>query len=152
VILFSVCNSCLQPFQVRLDVSDPPLVKQMMDENGFCPCPRLCGGKINLVQGERFTDLAKDPRLRPEMTITAKELFRAINGMGLPDEVPKDLLTLDALLRSSTITLTVGEEVGKNIYLHELHLSNGVVIHLTAGQKGAQVMKIVKSLPGVTHA
>jgi hypothetical protein len=146
MILFSLCNSCLQPFQIRLEMGEVHLMKQIVDADGLCMCPRLCGGKINLVQEQSFVDWAKDPRLKPEMTMSGKELFQAVNGMGLPDEIPKDPVVLEALLLATPLTSVVIEGDDKSIYLHELHLANGVVIHLTSGQRGARVMKVTKGV------
>lgn len=145
MIVRSLCNSCFQPFQLLLQASDVDLVKQVADEEGrTCLCPRLCGGRINLMGDPVIADMAKDQRLREPIDLTGKQLYQAINGMGLPDEVPKHVLTVEAMLKSNKVVGTVMEEVNNRIYLHELVLSNGITIHLAAGQRGAQVLRLTK--------
>lgn len=145
MILLSLCNSCFQPYQVLLQPSDVELVKQVADEGGqSCPCPRLCGGKINLIGDATISAMGKDRRLKDPIHITGRQLYQAVNGLGLPDEIPTDALVVDSLLKSNKLTGSVVEEVNGRLYLHELKLENGITIHLAAGQRGAQVLKMTK--------
>lgn len=147
MIINSLCNTCLQPFTIILTADDARLVKQIADESGHtAPCPRMCGGHINLIGDPVISSMAEDPRLREPMTITGLELFQAVGGMGLPDEIPKDLTVIEALLKSNpikTVSLEKNEVNGK-FYLHEMHLEGGIVFHLAAGARGAQILKITK--------
>lgn len=145
MMIFSLCNTCLQPYTVLVEASDVELIKQIADDMGHtCPCPRLCGGRINLVGDPLISEMTKDRRLKESMTLSGKELYQAVNGLGLPDEIPKTIEVVAAMLKSSPIEhLDVEEQQGK-IFLHEILLQNGVTIHLGSGQFGAQVLKMTK--------
>jgi hypothetical protein len=146
MIINSLCNSCLQPYTILVQSSDVHLLKQIADEAGHtCPCPRLCGGAINLIGDPIIDQMSEDRRLKDPINLTAKELYQAVGGMGLPDEVPKDLSVIRALLQASPVKNAMLEEVNGKFYLHELHLQDGVVIHLCSGGRGAQVLKITKT-------
>lgn len=121
------------------------LLKQVSTEEGkMCPCPRLCGGSINLVLDPTIVAMSTDKRLRDPILLTGTELYQAVNGMGLPDEIPKDPIVVQSLLKSSAIAAVVVEEVNGKIYLHEMILDTGVTIHLGSGQRGAQIIKLTK--------
>jgi len=145
----ALCQTCLQPYRLMISASEVNLIRQISDSSGHtAPCPRKCGGTINLV-GDATID-AMTEKLKPPMSITGVELFRAVNGMGLPDEIVKDIDTFQALLIASKVVGAVVDLAGEGrIYLHELHLENGMTIHLSAGLKGAEVLKITKR--GVPH-
>lgn len=145
MIIMSLCNSCLQPYQVLVEPSDIPLIKQIADDTGHtCPCPRLCGGVINLVGDDTINAMVNDRRLKESVRITGKELYQAINGLGLPDEVPASFDTVEAMLRAFPTEKVVMQDVHGKVYLHEIHLKNEVVIHLGSGAHGAQVLKMTK--------
>ncbi len=145
MIIRTLCNSCLQTFELVLEASDLSLVKQIADETGHtCPCPRLCGGSILLVGDETSKQMATDSRLKTPLRITGKELYKAIHGSGLPDEIPRDADVLESMLKANDVTGVSVEKVNDTIYLHELYLSNGVTVHLASGQRGAQVLKMTK--------
>jgi hypothetical protein len=145
VILFSLCNTCLQAYQILVETSDIELIKQVASDDGMtCKCPRLCGGRINLVGDDTIEAMSKDPRLREPMNISGKELYQAVNGLGLPDEVPKSIDTVSAILRANKVRdFDLGEVAGK-LYLHELRLEGGITLHLSSGPFGAQVLKMTK--------
>jgi hypothetical protein len=141
MIINSICDTCLQSYAILVQASDVELIKQIADDEGLaCPCPRLCGGNINLVGGK----LLDVQGLRQPISLTGLQLYQAVNGMGLPDEVPTDKLTVDALLRANTVVKCDITEFDGSVYLNEMHLNNGLILHLTAGARGAQVLKITK--------
>lgn len=143
MIVRALCNSCLQPYQLLIQSSDVDLVKQVQSEDGqTCPCPRLCGGSINLVGEPTITAMAS--KLKSPIHLTGKQLYQAIQGMGLPDELVTDPLVLKAMLVANRVTSTEVELCNGKVYLHEIHLDNGVDIHLSAGPRGAQVVKMTK--------
>lgn len=145
MIIRTLCNTCLQPFELMLEASDLELVKQISDQAGeTCPCPRLCGGAILLVMDPTFSQMTNDPRLKNPLRVSGKELFKAVNGAGLPDEIPNDPNVVLAMLKSSPISDASIEVVGKDVLLHELRLQNGVTIHLASGLRGAHVLKMTK--------
>lgn len=145
MIIKSLCNSCLQPFEISVSVSEVPLVKEVTNEEGtMCPCPRLCGGSINLIGDATISEMSNDRRLREPMKVTGKQLYQAVNGLGLPDEIPTSVEVLEALLAGSEVVETTTEEFNKAVFLHEIKLKNGSTIHLGSGLKGAQVLKITK--------
>lgn len=144
MIVKSLCNTCFQPFQLLLQASDANLMKELMDNNGLADCPRLCGGKINLI-GEPPLDLEKNVRLKEPMHLTGKQVWVAVQGAGLPDEIPQDPTVVESLLKANQVVGVELERWGEKLFLHELHLENGVVVHLTGGVKGAQVLKLTKA-------
>ena len=120
------------------------LVKSISENEGrLAPCPRLCGGKINLVGDPVLQQMGTDPRLKEPLHITGKELYQAVKGMGLPDEFPKDADAIELLLKKSPILGVEMEVVNNRIYLHELHFASGTV-HLASGPRGAMVLKVTK--------
>ena len=147
MILNSLCSHCLQPLQILIETSDIPLVRQIASSDGStAPCPRLCGGNINLISDPTIEVMAKDPRLKKALQLTGKELYRAVNGAGLPDEVPTSKETIEALLKANKVVGTKVEESLGKLYLHELLLDNGLTVHLSTGLRGAQVLKVTKEL------
>ncbi len=147
MILNSLCNLCFQPYQILIEVSDISLIRQIAVEDGkLAPCPRLCGGFINMQGDETIEQMAKDPRLKNPMSLTGKELYKAVNGAGLPDEVPQSKETIEALLKANKVVSTKLEELNGKYYLHEMVLENGLTLHLAAGLRGAHVIKVTKEM------
>lgn len=141
MIINSICDTCLQSYTILVQASDVDLVRQIADDEGLsCPCPRLCGGHINLVGG-KLLDVAG---LKPPIHLTGVQLYQSVNGMGLPDELPRDAVTVDAMLRANPVVKCDVTEFDGAVFLNELHLNNGIVVHLTAGARGAQVLKVTK--------
>lgn len=144
MIVHSVCNSCLQPYELILEASELPLIKQLTDESGHTtPCPRLCGGRINIVGDPTITEMGK--KLKAPMQISGRDLYQAVNGMGLPDEIPSSPELIQSLLLSEKVKKVSVEEHNGKFYLHEIQLSGGTTLHLSAGLKGAQVLKVTKA-------
>lgn len=144
MIILSLCQSCFQKYELLIEASDLPLLKEISDQHGYtCPCPRLCGGTINLT-GNSISEIVEGKQLAEPIFLTGKELYKAVKGMGLPDEIRLDTKTAEFMLTSSSIKDADIEEYKGHYYLHELLLANGVVIHLAAGLKGAQILKITK--------
>lgn len=144
MIILSLCQSCLQQYEILVEASDFPLLKEISDENGYtCPCPRLCGGSINLI-GNGFADIMISKQLRPPIHLSCKDLYKAVKGLGLPDEIILEKLTIEPLF-SSIESVDIEEHNGR-LYIHELKLKNGLIIHLAAGLRGAQILKITKGV------
>jgi hypothetical protein len=139
VILNTHCDKCLQYYELDLSTEEAPLLLDLVDANKTVSCPRNCGGRVPLSDDEG--------ELRPRFPIhlTAKTLFQALHGAGLPEEIPNDMNVLAAMLKANTVTNISVEEYQNRIYLHEIELSDGSTIHLASGAKGAMVMKITKS-------
>ena len=143
MIVRSLCNTCFQPYELLLEASDLDLIKQVADEQGHtAPCPRLCGGRINLVGETNIGAMAG--MLKQPLHISGKQLYQAVNGLGLPDELPQSKIGLESLLKANKVVDVVLEEWGGRFYLHELKLENGLVFHLASGAKGAQVLKVTQ--------
>lgn len=149
----TLCNTCLQSFELILEASDLELVRQISDDLGHtCLCPRLCGGSILLVGDDTSREMARDSRLRDPLRLSGKELYKAVLGAGLPDEIARDEAVLQSMLIANSITDVSIEKVGDVLYLHEIRLVNGVTLHLTSGQRGAQVLKMTKErLDGTSY-
>lgn len=144
MIVQSLCNFCLQSYEVTITPDTTGLLKEIFSENAMCACPRQCGGQINLTPSSTISEMVSDPRLRAPIKLTVFELLRATKGAGLPDEIPGSAETVEALLLAHPVKKVVTQTEGKNIYLNQLHLSNGVVVHLCSGPHGAAVLKITK--------
>lgn len=143
MIVRSLCNTCLQPFELLLEASDVDLIKTIIDDEGHtAPCPRLCGGRINIVGNPVLGAMAD--KLKQPIHISGKQLFQAVHGMGLPDEVPTSLTSISALLRANKVVGVELEEWNGKFYVHELKLEGGVTVHLSAGVKGAMVLKVTQ--------
>lgn len=97
-----------------------------------------------VAENYEMKKMAGDPRLKPPLPITVQELFKAVKGGGLPDEIPKSFELSVALFKSEKVKSVFMEQDGKDIYLHEVRFENGAVIHLSAGRRGAQVLKVTK--------
>ena len=76
MIILSLCNSCLQPYQLLIQPSDTELVKQIASQDGhLCPCPRLCGGQINLVGSPLISSEIACRRFAPTITLVRIFVF-----------------------------------------------------------------------------
>jgi hypothetical protein len=142
MIVRSVCSSCLQTYNLLIQASDVDLVKQIStDEGRTCPCPRLCGGEINLTGSP---DIDPDIQLRDPIELTGLQLYQSVGGLGLPDEVPKDVTVIDSIFKAYKVLSIDVEEGNGSFYLNEIRFEGGVVIHLASGARGAKVLKITK--------
>jgi hypothetical protein len=150
MMIKSLCNTCLQPYDINLQPGDIHLIKQIADDSGLmCSCPRLCGGSINL---SALPDgVIDESKLKDTMSITGSELYKAVQGAGLPDEIPKNPLIVEALLKANCITGVLMEEKSNRLYIHQLVLGNGVVIHMTSGSHGAMVLKLTKGVDNASQ-
>ena len=140
----TVCNTCLQPIELRLDPDEVRLVKEMVAEDKTIQCPRLCGGRILMTPSPELSKMVSDSRLRDPVVLTGKELYKALLGAGMPDEIPASPEAVEALLLANKV---IGVEVvrdGKSIGITELRLANKTIIHLASGRIGAAVLKITR--------
>ncbi len=145
MIISALCNTCLQPFQLMIEPGEVALVKQIASEDGTtCPCPKLCGGAINLVGDPTISAMAADGRMREPSIISGKQLYQAVQGLGLPAEVPKSFEVVEAMFKANRVVKIDAETNNGRVYIHEIHFENGVVIHLASGIKGAQVLRMTK--------
>lgn len=125
------------------------IIKQIADATGhLAPCPRLCGGTINLVGDPGIEKIIDGVKLREPLSITGTELYRAVSGMGLPDEINFNEDVAVSFLKSNRIVEVKTEAYNDRVYINELKLDNGYTIHLSAGIKGAEILKVTK---GFTH-
>lgn len=140
MIILSLCQSCLQQYEILIESTDLPRLKEISDEEGYtCPCPRLCGGSINLI-GNGLVDLMNEKQLKPRIHLNGKDLYKAVKGLGLPDELNIQKASVELMCMS--IESATLEEFNGKLYLHELRLKNGCSIHLASGLKGPQILKI----------
>lgn len=149
MILMAACNSCLGTFEIHFfEAHEIYLVQELSKDGGkTVPCPRLCGGKINIAPDPTIAEMVT--KLKGPVTLNGLELYQAINGLGLPDERPKDPWTVSAALKAYRVVDAVVENYRGRAYLHELRLEDGTTIHLTGGAHGAMVLKLTK---GEVHA
>lgn len=142
MIVNSICSTCFQPYKILIQTSDVELVKQISTNEGrSCPCPRLCGGEINLT-GQ--ADVDEKLQLRDPVELTGLQLYQAVGGLGLPDEIPKDVAVINALFKAYPVESLDLQEVTGSIYLSEIRLGGGVTVHLSSGARGARVLKVTK--------
>jgi hypothetical protein len=143
VTLTTLCNTCLQPFELQVSPDETHLMKEFLAEDMTMPCPRLCGGRI--LFSTTASDLVKrGGPLRDPIRLTGKEYFKAAHGGGMPDEVPASKEAVESLLIANHVLAMETEQVGRDVYIHEIRLSNKTIIHLTGGQRGAVVSKITR--------
>jgi hypothetical protein len=143
-MIVTACNACYQRYEILVRPHEQHLIASLGDADGLCACPRLCGGKVLLRTDPGFLEVLKNMALAPTISITGTELYQATNGLGLPDEIPKDTSVLDALMKEKVIEDLVWEQADGRFYLHEMKLSSGFRVHLSAGGRGAQVLKVTK--------
>lgn len=144
MIVTTLCNSCLQSFELQVSSEETYLLREIMGEDSTIDCPRLCGGKILFSSTKGLANMANDPRLRDPVRLTGKELYKAVKGVGLPDEVPSSKEVVEALLVANQVIGAEIEVVGKRIFLHELRLKNRTILHLSSGKHGCEVVKITR--------
>lgn len=148
MICKALCNTCLQAYELLLQPSDVGLVKQITDELGLtAPCPRLCGGRINVAGDPVISAMQHNVQLADPIHLTGKELYIAVNGAGLPDEIAKDKEVIVSLLKANRVKDVDVEEADGKFYIHEITLENGTTIHLGASPRGARVVKMTKERP-----
>jgi hypothetical protein len=143
MIIHSFCNSCMSRFDIIVRTDEGHLITKSMDEDGTSRCPRDCGGRINLRNDPSINNLAS--MMKAPLLLTSKEFYKALGGMGLPDEIPNSVELVESLLKSHKVADVLLEDVGGRIYLHELRLENGSTIHLASGGHGAQVLKVTRN-------
>jgi hypothetical protein len=139
----SVCNKCFQMYDLVIAPEYSALLESLSEADGkLAKCPRLCGGKINLVLIKQLK-VPKNRMYKEAMEITIPELHAAIYGNGLPDEIPKDELVLESLLLAHKVKSVETHKIHGGVYLDSLLLENGVRVHL-AGGIGPRVVKLTK--------
>ena len=143
MIKYSLCNTCFQGYEIQVYPDTTHLLRDLIEEDGCCPCPKDCGGRVNLLDSPEIKALATDPRL-VSIQLDIKEFFRAVMGAGLPDEIPTSPEAVDALLRTHRVVKTEVHQVGKFIALSRLVLENGLSLHLASGHGTAIILKITK--------
>lgn len=117
---------------------DEAVLLDQIEKDGLAECPRLCGGNVPVKSSVDISSM-KEP-----LTLSLTELYQAINGYGLPDEIQTDPLVVESLLKSSRVMSVSAELSGKRVILNSMTLENGATIHLVSSAKGACVLKITK--------
>lgn len=144
MILVTACNSCLQVFEIAISPGETHLLKELVDKAKTVACPRLCGGRILFAPSPELSKLVRDSRMRDPVALTGKELYKAVNGAGMPDEVPSSKEAVEAMLLAHPVIGVGLEQEGKHIFISELRLKNKTIIHLASGRLGAEVLKITR--------
>jgi hypothetical protein len=146
VRIHSLCNSCLQAYDLEFTSVDKDLIGQIEVQAGMARCPRHCGGLINIGPVQEFKHVVTEGNrlFKDPIHLTAQELYAAIYGNGLPDEIPRDIDVVESLMIAHKVVGTTLEMAPTGeIYLHSLKLSNDVTVHLGGGM-GPRVVKITK--------
>jgi hypothetical protein len=142
-LLRSCCNSCFTSYEVKIEPEQRMLIAHLAGTDGMATCPRCGVGRLNLLNDDGISQFAD--KLKEPIHLTGEEFYQASHGMGLPDEIPGSPELVEALLKSSAVVGVSLEQVGTRIYLHELRLAGGSTIHLCAGGRGAQVLKVTRT-------
>ena len=145
MIFVTACNTCLQTFELMLVPDDVRLMKELIDENKTIQCPRLCGGRILMTPSKELSKLAADSRLRDPVYLSGQELYKALMGAGMPDEVPSSPEAVEAMLLAHKVVGVKLSHEGKHVFIDELKLDNKTIIHLASGHLGAVVLKITRA-------
>lgn len=135
-----LCNSCFQRYVLTVRPQERGLLT--WDENNLLACARGCGGKV--LFGQDAVSMAEGAQLATPLHVTATEYYKALGGMGLPDEVTDDPDIIEALLKAHRVLEVKLEQAMGRIFIHEVQLENGMTVHLSAGAKGAQVLKVTR--------
>ena len=146
MILFG-CDSCLTV--VRF-VDDPQVCQSFLEHSiweGGYPCVRQCGAKMTRIPGGEWETWksSHDEGILKLYELSMAELFRAMSGFGLPDELQVEPEYVKALLLSNPITdlLLQRSDSGRTV-IKRLDLKNGLSIHLASSPRGATVYKITR--------
>lgn len=146
MICAALCESCLQRYEIRVALQEKALLDQLtIEKAGKCP---KCQGELVIDTQERIRALTAGKELKEYVILTGTQFYQAVHGMPLPEELPQDAETVVALLLTNRIEEVKVEKLGERIYLHELLLSNGLTVHLCAGGRGAQVLKVTRRADG----
>lgn len=137
MILTTSCDRCSCTFRIFMTPEESHLLDQL-EKDGLAECPRLCGGSIQVKTSSDISSL-KEP-----LTLSLRELYQAVNGYGLPDEIQTDPVVVESLLKSSKVVSVSTELSGKRVILNSLTLDNGSTLHLVSSSRGACVLKITK--------
>jgi hypothetical protein len=105
-------------------------------------CPR-CGAQ---AAGTDEMSLPRAIHTADIIDLTPIEMFSALSGFGLPDEMPSSVENVSQTLSSSPIKRVVGQNVPgtKRCSIDFVELENGVRIYLGASTHGAVVYRITK--------
>jgi hypothetical protein len=136
-----LCNSCFQRYVLTVRPQERGLLAGYEDK-GLLDCARGCGGKV--IFGQDAAAMAEGAQLAPPLHVTATEYYKALGGMGLPDEVTDDPDLIEALFKAHRVDSVMLELAMGRIFIHEIRLENGMTVHLSAGAKGAQVLKVTR--------
>lgn len=142
------CPVCLTLVVVRGDLSEVRtlLLDHPMWKDGW-PCVQ-CNSpmeRMDTTSGRSLTMLATRGALT-KYELTAREFFGALCGFGLPQEVGCEPEVVKALLRSTKIrdVVVVPASLGRTA-IREIHLDNGLRLHLASSLAGATVFKITRA-------
>lgn len=143
------CDSCLQVIRVQ---GDPEELCRLIAQNPTwkdrLPCVNSgCSGPLKLLTEDVLALLSNvlEPGLIGVVDLTPREMFQALCGFGLPEEVGQAPEVVVALLRSTSISdVAVRISPSGRTIIDRLDLSNRLSIHLAASPDGAVAFKITR--------
>lgn len=105
-------------------------------------CPR-CGAQ---AAGAEEALLPRSVQTSDIVDLTPIEMFSALNGFGLPEELPTSVENLTEVLRSSAVKRVVGSNVPntKRCVVDFIELESGVKVYFGASTHGAVAYRVVR--------
>ena len=149
------CDSCLQIIKLQ---GDQELINKLILHHvrwlkGW-PCVTCnCKGPMTRVDGETLEQLKQEStqRLLSVITLNPEEFFRALCGLGLPDELGCEPEIVKSLLLSNKIVDVGIFPLGtKRTVLTQMYLDNGLCIHLASSPAGPVVFKVTRGQHGTS--
>jgi len=131
----TVCRKCGSAVNVVGDaIRTKDLLGRALWGEQDLPCVR-CDGKC-----ERFPGSSEDPGASD---LSPEEYFRALHGMGMPDEALCTPEMVAALLRDGVVDIVAEERSGRTL-LRKIITRGGLHIHFWVSTEGAIAYKITK--------
>lgn len=144
--------TCATPHVFRV-VGDPQEVCQLIGEQSeFWPDKYTCPRCQEEAKAIREDDIDPDSLAGIDIqAIEAQEMFRAQNGLGLPDEQVCDRVTVEELLRATPIRKVAGHDIqgARRFCLEWFELADGTKMYFGASTHGAIVYRITRPISHV---
>jgi hypothetical protein len=145
--LVVICSGCGAVFRVlETDPMSSDCVQLVGPKSEWWPdrytCPR-CGAQ---AAGADENSLPRSVQTASVVDLTPIEMFSAMSGFGLPDELPSSVENIAETLKGSPVKRVVGQNVPNTgrCSVDFIELVNGVRVYFGASVHGAVVYRIVK--------
>lgn len=140
------CDACLMAVIV---VGDPDDIRRLITHHPMwkdgLPCVRE-GCLEKMYQLDVLPDMLRSQaNVLEQVELTPEELFRAMGGFGLPEEIGFAPEMVRALLLSSKVVgMSADKVVSGRVILDRLDLEDGTSLHLASSRQGPVVFKVTR--------